>query len=66
LVQLEGDGNVAAALVYLPPNYDAQTKVHYPVLYLQHGAGEDETFPHLACIIHEGLSESRFVVKIGS
>ena len=31
------------ALVYLPPDYDAQTKVHYPVLYLQHGAGEDET-----------------------
>jgi enterochelin esterase-like enzyme len=31
------------ALVYLPPDYDRQTKVHYPVLYLQHGAGEDET-----------------------
>jgi hypothetical protein len=31
------------ALVYLPPNYDAQTKTGYPVLYLQHGAGEDET-----------------------
>ena len=31
------------ALVYLPPNYDAQTKARYPVLYLQHGAGEDET-----------------------
>ncbi|HEV8369346.1 MAG TPA: alpha/beta hydrolase-fold protein [Pyrinomonadaceae bacterium] len=31
------------ALVYLPPNYDRQTKVRYPVLYLQHGGGEDET-----------------------
>lgn len=31
------------ALVYLPPNYDVQTKVRYPVLYLQHGGGEDET-----------------------
>lgn len=31
------------ALVYLPPDYDTQTKVRYPVLYLQHGAGEDET-----------------------
>ena len=31
------------ALVYLPPNYDTQIKVRYPVLYLQHGAGEDET-----------------------
>jgi enterochelin esterase family protein len=31
------------ALVYLPPKYDEQTKARYPVLYLQHGAGEDET-----------------------
>lgn len=31
------------ALVYLPPDYDMQTRVRYPVLYLQHGAGEDET-----------------------
>src|SRR5437764_7095927 len=31
------------ALVYLPPNYDTEINVHYPVLYLQHGAGEDET-----------------------
>ena len=31
------------ALVYLPPNYDTQGKMRYPVLYLQHGGGEDET-----------------------
>jgi enterochelin esterase-like enzyme len=31
------------ALVYLPPSYDTQTSARYPVLYLQHGAGEDET-----------------------
>lgn len=31
------------ALVYLPPTYDAQTKTRFPVLYLQHGGGEDET-----------------------
>ncbi len=31
------------ALVYLPPDYDQQTNARYPVLYLQHGAGEDET-----------------------
>ncbi|HLH07138.1 MAG TPA: alpha/beta hydrolase-fold protein [Terriglobales bacterium] len=31
------------ALVYTPPGYDVQAKVRYPVLYLQHGAGEDET-----------------------
>lgn len=31
------------ALVYLPPGYDTQMKQRYPVLYLQHGGGEDET-----------------------
>jgi enterochelin esterase-like enzyme len=31
------------ALAYLPPNYDTQTGVRYPVLYLQHGGGEDQT-----------------------
>jgi enterochelin esterase-like enzyme len=31
------------ALVYLPPDYDTHIKVRYPVLYLQHGGGEDET-----------------------
>jgi enterochelin esterase-like enzyme len=36
-------GNWRHALVYLPPDYDTQTKLRYPVLYLQHGAGEDET-----------------------
>jgi enterochelin esterase-like enzyme len=31
------------ALVYLPPSYEAQPKAPFPVLYLQHGGGEDET-----------------------
>src|SRR6185503_16256990 len=31
------------AYVYLPPDYDTQTKTRYPVLYLQHGGGEDES-----------------------
>jgi enterochelin esterase-like enzyme len=31
------------ALVYTPPGYDTQSTVRYPVLYLQHGGGEDET-----------------------
>jgi len=31
------------ALVYLPPDYDQQPNMRYPVLYLQHGGGEDET-----------------------
>jgi enterochelin esterase-like enzyme len=28
--------------VYTPPGYDANRELRYPVLYLQHGAGEDE------------------------
>jgi enterochelin esterase-like enzyme len=31
------------ALVYTPPAYDTQLKERYPVLYLQHGGGEDES-----------------------
>jgi enterochelin esterase-like enzyme len=31
------------AFVYTPPGYEKDTKKRYPVLYLQHGAGEDET-----------------------
>lgn len=31
------------AFVYTPPAYDKTTKTRYPVLYLQHGWGEDET-----------------------
>lgn len=31
------------AFVYTPPGYDEAVDKKYPVLYLQHGAGEDET-----------------------
>jgi len=31
------------AFVYTPPGYEKDTKAKYPVLYLQHGWGEDET-----------------------
>lgn len=31
------------AFVYTPPSYDKGEKTRYPVLYLQHGWGEDET-----------------------
>ena len=31
------------AFVYTPPNYDKNKSTKYPVLYLQHGWGEDET-----------------------
>jgi enterochelin esterase family protein len=30
------------AFVYTPPDYDRKSGTRYPVLYLQHGAGEDE------------------------
>jgi enterochelin esterase family protein len=37
-------GSWRHALVYTPPGYDQDdAKVRYPVLYLQHGGGEDET-----------------------
>jgi enterochelin esterase family protein len=29
--------------IYTPPGYDSNPRMRYPVLYLQHGAGEDET-----------------------
>ena len=35
-------GTWRRAYVYVPPAYDADAKTRYPVLYLQHGAGEDE------------------------
>jgi len=36
-------GEWRRALVYTPPAYDVNPKIRYPVLYLQHGSGEDET-----------------------
>jgi enterochelin esterase family protein len=36
-------GEWRRAMAYTPPGYDANTGTRYPVLYLQHGAGEDET-----------------------
>jgi len=36
-------GNWRRLFVYTPPQYDADRKKKFPVLYLQHGYGEDET-----------------------
>jgi enterochelin esterase-like enzyme len=36
-------GQWRRAMVYTPPDYDSSVRTRYPVLYLQHGAGEDET-----------------------
>ena len=37
------NGRTKAAWVYTPPGYDADTARRYPVLYIQHGVGENET-----------------------
>jgi enterochelin esterase-like enzyme len=36
-------GQTRRIMVYTPPGYDADTQKRFPVLYLQHGGGEDET-----------------------
>jgi enterochelin esterase-like enzyme len=36
-------GTQRRAFVYTPPGYEANKATRYPVLYLQHGWGEDET-----------------------
>lgn len=39
----ESTGTVRRAFVYTPPTYGKNKKERFPVLYLQHGWGEDET-----------------------
>jgi enterochelin esterase-like enzyme len=36
-------GQTRHIMVYTPPGYDVDRATRYPVLYLQHGGGEDET-----------------------
>jgi enterochelin esterase-like enzyme len=36
-------GQWRRCFVYTPPEYDTNRQARYPVLYLQHGSGEDET-----------------------
>lgn len=36
-------GQWRRALIYTPPDYDINLNQRYPVLYLRHGGGEDET-----------------------
>ena len=36
-------GQTRHVMVYTPPGYDTDLQKRYPVLYLQHGGGEDET-----------------------
>jgi enterochelin esterase-like enzyme len=62
--------SVRRAFVYTPPGYEDNRRQRYPVLYLQHGWGEDETAwtnqGHANLImdnlIAEGLSEPFLIV----
>ncbi|MEO7192271.1 MAG: alpha/beta hydrolase-fold protein [Vicinamibacterales bacterium] len=49
--------------VYTPPDYDTNARARYPVLYLQHGAGENETSwsnqGHEAFILDNLLADKR-------
>ena len=37
------NSHIKACFVYTPPGYEEKRDREYPVLYLQHGAGENET-----------------------
>jgi enterochelin esterase family protein len=39
----KSNNGMRRCFVYTPPDYDMDTTKRYPVLYLQHGGGEDET-----------------------
>ncbi|WP_321996844.1 alpha/beta hydrolase-fold protein [Draconibacterium orientale] len=39
----ESNNTMRRCFVYTPPGYDQDLEKHYPVLYLQHGGGENET-----------------------
>jgi enterochelin esterase-like enzyme len=51
--------------VYAPPGYDTDRDARYPVLYLQHGAGEDErgwsNQGHVAFILDNLIAEHKAV-----
>jgi enterochelin esterase family protein len=55
------------AFVYTPPDYDTNLKARYPVLYLQHGSGEDETgwtFQGFANVILDNLIAAKKAVPM--
>lgn len=37
------NGHIKNCYIYTPPGYDEETARRYPVLYIQHGVGENET-----------------------
>lgn len=54
--------------VYTPPGYDQETQARYPVLYLQHGGGEDERgWPnqgHMCHVMDNLIAEKKAVPMI--
>jgi len=60
-------GNYRRMFVYTPPGYDQDTGTRYPVLYLQHGAGEMEqewTHSGLANFIIDNLIAEKQAVPM--
>jgi len=39
----KSNNSIRRCFIYTPPGYDKDTQKRYPVLYLQHGGGENET-----------------------
>lgn len=61
--------------LYTPPGYDQETQARYPVLYLQHGGGEDERgWPnqgHMSHIMDNLIAEKQggmqtFIIGLGN
>lgn len=61
-------GQPRRVMVYTPPGYDADPKTKYPVLYLQHGGGEDETGwskqGHMHFILDNLIAEKKAVPMV--
>jgi len=61
-------GKWRRCFVYTPPDYDANPGARYPVLYLQHGSGEDETGwifqGHANLILDNLIAENKAVPMI--
>jgi enterochelin esterase family protein len=60
-------GKWRRCFVYTPPDYDTNGSARYPVLYLQHGSGEDETgwiFQGRANLILDNLTAAKKAVPM--
>jgi enterochelin esterase-like enzyme len=61
-------GNWRRIFVYTPPGYDQDTQARYPVLYLQHGGGEDErgwvNQGHMSHLMDNLIAEKKAVPMI--